>query len=290
MKNKDEETENKKYEDSPSEDYPVSSNGKYNVNEKGVKLKLSFESSESFAKDVLSGFANSLKDRAKQREIDYETRNIDHMRPTAKIVRLSSGQHTESMPDSMDHQFQKDSEESFRENYLELPSKQKRQRMPFIIFSAVIILLVAIGSNKYLDNKKNKSLELARHEMMIKKEKAYNYILAHYLNDLLSNLDELTANPKMMKVFPEITSMSAIARFKRGTDPIEKAKAAKEFIYRVKHNFDNWIDRADDFTSKEKPDRKDIANFLIVWRDTEKLLSQLETAKQDPLKILPKIP
>jgi len=289
MRDKDEKTENKKYEDSPSEDYPVSSNGKYNVNEKAVKLKLSFESSESFAKDVLNGFANSLKERAKQREIDYETRNIEQIRPMAKTARLSSKQHIEPMP-STDYQFQKNEQESFKENHLELPSRQKRQRIPFLIFSSVIISLVIYCGIKYQNYNSKKTLELARHEMMIKKEKAYNYILAHYLNDLLSNLDELTANPKMMKVFPEITSMSAIARFKRGSDPIEKAKAAKEFIYRVKYNFNNWVDRADDFTLKEKPDKKDIANFLIVWRDTEKLLSRLETAKQDPLKILLKIP
>lgn len=289
MKDKDEKNGNKKYEDSPSEDYPVSSNDKYNISEKGVKLKLSFESSESFAKDVLNGFANSLRERAKQREIYYETRNIEQMRPMAKIAGLSSKQHREPMP-STDYQFQKNEQESFKENHLELPSRKKKQRMHLLIFSSVIISLIIYGGIKYQNYNSKKTLELSRHEMMIKKEKAYNYILAHYLNDLLINLDELTANPKMMKVFPEITSMSAIARFKRGSDPIEKAKAAKEFIYRVEHIFNNWVDRADDFTYKEKPAKEDIANFLMVWRNTEKLLNQLEIAEQDPLKIFPKIP
>jgi hypothetical protein len=288
MKDKDEEAKDKNYQDSPSKAHLISPKGEYNINEKAVKLQISFESSENFAKDVLNGFANSLKETAKQqRQIDYATRNLQQIGPKAEKVRLLPGKHIESLPINIADQLQNIRQESFPQNNLELPTGQNRKRILFIILLILIISLVAVAGYRYQNYKNNRALEETRHEMMMKKEKTYNYILAHYLNNLFGALDELTANAKMAKVFPEISSMLAIAKFKRGSDPAMQAKAAIEFIYRVKDIFDDWVSTAPYSTSGQKPDKKDIEDFLVKWRSTEKLLDQLKAAEQDPFIMLP---
>ena len=76
--------------------------------------------------------------------------------------------------------------------------------------------------------------------------------------------------------------MSAIVRFKRGPEAADKARAATEFIYRVKEIFDNWVERANDYLPEERPGKKEITYFLSVWEDTKAILNQIEAAKNDP--------
>ncbi|MDP2644422.1 MAG: hypothetical protein Q8P24_05750 [Desulfobacterales bacterium] len=296
MKDSAEKNELKKhaaYEEGPSEEsenHPVSSNGRRPMDEKEVKLKLSLECSENFAKDVLNGLAYLWQGQggARQREIHYTARDTEQMRPAIKIVRVGL-QHVLSMPTVSENQIQDQENQPAPSSakYLEQPANPKRQRMPLIIFSAVTVLLVAIGGYNYLDYKKNESLAVAGHNNTIRKEKAYHNILARYHEDLLNSLDELTANIKMRKLFPEITTMVNFARFKRGSDLAGKAKAAMEFIQVVKKRFDEWIDHPQDFYLKAG--KKDMADFLVEWRKTEKLLNKLEAAQQDPFTILPQL-
>jgi hypothetical protein len=160
-----------------------------------------------------------------------------------------------------------------------------------ISVSFFLILLMSISAyagNTYLKYYKKQVSERVRHEINAMNTELYEAILAQNLNNLLTKLDELTAIPRMRNAFPEITSMSAIARFKRGPEPAEKAKAAIDFLWRVKCIFDSWTKGSHDSSTNLKPTGKDIAFFLSIWEDTQALLDKLETAKQRPAEFLKK--
>jgi len=139
------------------------------------------------------------------------------------------------------------------------------------------VILSVFAFQTFLENRQAQALWLANHKKAKLETRAYEAVLARNSDNLLNNLNELTSVSYRFGIaFPEITSMAAIARFKRGSEPVEKAKAAKNFLLRVKENFDHWIERPDDFTGKERPTEKNIADFLSVWKETEFLLNIIE--------------
>jgi hypothetical protein len=154
------------------------------------------------------------------------------------------------------------------------------------IFLILLMSISAYAGNTYLKYYKKQVSERVQHEVKEMNTNFYEAILAQNLNNLLNKLDELTAIPRLRNAFPEITSMSAIVRFKRGPEPSEKAKAAIEFLCRVKCIFDSWTERPHDLSTKVKPTEEDKAIFLSIWGDTEVLLEKLEKAKQKPAEFL----
>ena len=238
-----------------------------------VKLKLEFECSEGFARDLVGGIAYLLQEKSKGEQLRDPPEELHYIKDISKGTESDEG----SPPEN---------------HLLKSPNNREEETSwvcptrPRKISSALLIILLTVatvmGGFQLLAYKNRKASELVEARQVRKNQQLYKQYLAANLDILLSKLDQLTATPKMGRVFPEITSMSAIARFKRGPEAADKAETAKDFIYRVKEIFDNWVKRANDFFPEERPGKKEITHFLSVWNDTETILNQLEAAKNDP--------
>jgi hypothetical protein len=228
-----------------------------------VRLKFEFECSEGLARDLIGGVVHLVKDKNRQKKL----------RDTSETP----------VEQNEERQVEKHSPVSLNE--VGQDTALVHCTRPRKLFSTLFLILLtaatAIGGFEYIAYKKRRAKALAELRQVQKNQQLYEQYLASSLDILLSKLDQLTATPKMSRAFPEITSMSAIVRFKRGPEAVEKARAAREFIYRVKEIFDNWVERANDFSSEERPGKKEITYFLSVWEDTEAILNQIEAAKND---------
>jgi len=147
------------------------------------------------------------------------------------------------------------------------------------------VILSVFAFQTFLENRQGQALTLANYEKAKLKSKDYKAVLAQNFDNLLNNLEELTAIYRFKKAFPEITSLPGIAMFKRGEEAAEKAEATKGFIFRVKYLFDRWTERPNDLTEDVRPTKKDIAAFLSIWEETKVLLNMLEQAKENPLSL-----
>jgi hypothetical protein len=238
-----------------------------------VKLKFEFECPEGLARDLISGIVYLLKGENSRKQL----------RDQSEALHYLSESFEDAEPDE-ESPIEKHSPESSsameQESASVCPARTRK------LSSRLLIILLAVatvlGGFQYSAYKKRKARELAEARQVQKNQQLYEQYLASTLDVLLTKLDQLTATPKMCRVFPDITSMPAIARFKRGPDPADKARAAREFIYEVKKIFDNWVERANDFFPEQRPGREEITYFLSVWADTEKVLKRLEDAKNNP--------
>ncbi len=147
------------------------------------------------------------------------------------------------------------------------------------------VILSVFAFQTYSENRKEQALRVISYKEARLKEKAYEAVLAQNFDNLLNNLEELTAIYRFKKAFPEITSLPGIAMFKRGEKAAEKAEATKGFIFRVKSLFDRWTERPNYLAEDERPTEKDIAVFLSIWKETEVLLNRLKQAEENPLSL-----
>jgi len=242
-----------------------------------VRLKFDFECSEGFARDLINGIVHIAQGKTRQEQLQDPQVADDHLVENTRLVESSPEEsplekHTIVSPSS--------SGDSQQETECVYPTPQKRI-LP-ILFITLLVIATAIGGFKFITYKRERTQELAIAQQTRKNQELYEQYLASSLDLLLAKLDQLISTPKMTQVFPEISSLPAIARFKRGPDAADKAIAAKEFIYRVKTIFDNWVARSNDFPLDERPGKKEITYFLTVWTETEPLLNQLEAAKNAP--------
>ena len=152
------------------------------------------------------------------------------------------------------------------------------------LFLLVIISLSSLVGHTYLQYNKKQASERARQKATKAHSQLYEAFVAQNLEALLAKLDELTAFQRMRRAFPEITSLPAIARFKRGPDLSKKANATVELLWRVKYLFNTWTHNPHQFPPQLRPTKKEIALFLNLWTEAEALLDQLESAKQKPEK------
>lgn len=247
------------------------------ITDETVRLKFDFECSEGFARDLINGIVHIVQGKTKQKQLQDPQEVYDRLEEYKRLVESSPEEspleeHTIVSPRS--------SGDSQQETECVYPTPQKRI-LP-ILFITLLVIAPAIGGFKFITYKREKTQELAIAQQAGKNQELYEQYLASSLDLLLAKLDQLTSTPKMTQVFPEISSLPAIARFKRGPDAADKAIAAKEFIYRVKTIFDNWVARSNDFPPDERPGKKEITYFLSVWTETKPLLNQLEAAKNDP--------
>jgi hypothetical protein len=86
------------------------------------------------------------------------------------------------------------------------------------LFLVVIISLSSLVGHTYLEYHKKQESERARQKATKTHSQLFEAFAAQNLEALLAKLDELTALQRMRRAFPEITSLPAIARFKRGPD------------------------------------------------------------------------
>ena len=215
--------------------------------EQDVKLKFEFECSEGLARDLMGGVVHLIKGKNRQKQLRDPLESLHQLNESTRIF-----EQNEEGP------FEKHSPVSPNEAGQETAPVHSTQ--PRKLFSALFIILLtvstAIGGFEYVAYKKRRAKALAELQQVQKNQQRYERYLASSLDILLSKLDQLTATPRMSRAFPEITSMSAIVRFKRGPEAADKARAATEFIYRVKEIFDNWVERANDFSLEERPGKK----------------------------------
>lgn len=148
------------------------------------------------------------------------------------------------------------------------------------LFLLVVISLSSLVGHTYLEYHKKQASERARQKAAKAHSQFYETFAAQNVDELLVKLDELTALQRMRRAFPEITSLPAIARFKRGPDLTKKANATVELLLRVKYLFDAWTHNPHQFPLQLRPTKEEIALFLNSWTETEVLLDQLERAKQ----------
>ena len=238
-----------------------------------VKVKLEVECSEGLARDLIGGIVSLLHGKNSERRIQDPSEAPHYLDESSRSVEANEGSPVEKHASV--------STNEMRQNTASVHCTRPR-KLSSILLIFLLTIATAIGGFEYVAYKKKIARELAEARQVQKNQKLYEQYLASSLDILLSKLDQLTATPKMSRVFPEITSMSAIARFKRGSEAADKARAARGFIYRVREIFDNWTERANDFSSEERPGKKEITYFLSVWNDTETILNQLEAAKNDP--------
>ncbi len=240
------------------------------IKEETIRFKMDVECSKDFAENVLREYFSVFKGR-----MEGQVKNRRDDRYSIRPMFLAPKQ----LPIPT-NEYRQSQSENVRE------SLNWRRKVSISIFLILLISTLTIAGNNYLKYYKKQVSERALHEIREMNTNLYEAILAQNLNNLLNKLDELTAIPRMRKACPEITSMSAIARFKRGPEPMEKARATIEFLWRVKYIFDSWTKRPQDLSTKLKPTEKDIALFISIWEDTHVLLEQLETAKQKPSEFL----
>lgn len=240
------------------------------IKEETVKFKMDVECSKDFAENFLREYFSVLKGRMESQGPNKKA-NVYPKRP----MLLDQTQ----LPTPTNENRQSESE-----NVRELSNW--RRKISISIFLILLMSLSMFAGYTYLKSYKKRVSELAQHEIRKMNTNLYEAILVQNLDNLLNKLDELTAIPRMRNAFPEITSLSSAARFKRGPEPTEKAKASINFLWRVKYLFDSWTERPHNLSIKLKPTEKDIALFLSIWEDTKVLLDQLETSKQKPVEIL----
>ena len=238
-----------------------------------VKLKFEFECSEGLARDLLGGIVYLLQGKNNQKQIRDRSEALHYLDESTLVAeQYEEGSRAKHSPESR----------NVTEQDTALVCHARPKKLTFTILIILLTVATLMGGFEYLDYQKRKARELAETRRVQKNQQLYEQYLASSLDILLKKLDQMTATPKMSQVFPEISSMSAIVRFKRGPAAADKARAAREFIYRVKEIFDNWVERANDFLPEERPGKKEITYFLSVWHDTETILNQLEAAKSDP--------
>ena len=242
--------------------------------EQGVRLKFEFECSERLAQDLVDGIAYFLQERNSQKRLRDPSEALHYLNEST----LVGEQNKESPPEKYSPESQ-----NVREQDTASVCHTRSRKLSSSLLIILLTVATVMGGIEYIAYQKRKARGLAETRQVHKNQQLYEQYLASSLDILLTKLDQLTATPKMSQVFPEISSMSAIARFKRGPEATDKARAVRGFIYRVKEIFDNWVERANDFLPEERPGKKEITYFLSVWDDTEILLNQLEAAKDDPL-------
>ena len=235
----------------------------YEIEENLVRFKLDIECSKDFANSFLDEFFYSFRGNKIGQWIN---KNSNVFLPK-----------TDTDTDTVDQI--PDDEQSHSSG----TGRRKRFAVAICLISFIILSVFAFQT--FLENRQGQALTLANYEKARAEAKAYKAVLAQNFDNLLSNLEELTAIYRFKKAFPEITSLPGIAMFKRGKEAAEKAEAAKGFIFRVKSLFDLWTERPNDLTEDVRPTKKDIADFLSVWEETEALLNRLEQAKENPLSL-----
>jgi len=248
------------------------------VKEETIRFKMDVECSKDFAENFLREYFSSLRGPM-ERQDPNGTSNVYFQ----KAMFLAPNELPPPPPNELPPPTNKN-RQSQLENVGEF--SKWRHKVSISVFLIILISLSTIGGRNYLKNYKNQVSKRARYEISEMNSRLYEAILAQNFDNLLDKLDELTAIPRFRNAHPEITTMSAIARFKRGPKTTEKAKATKKFLLRVKYLFDSWIKRPNDLPVKLRPTEKDIALFLYTWKDTKVLLNQLEAAKQNPVEIL----
>ena len=241
--------------------------------DQGVRIKFEFDCSEGLARDLIGGVVHLLQGKNNRKQIRDQSEALRYQSESTLVGEQNvETSHEKHSPDSP----------TVGEQDTASVCHARPRKLSSTLLIMLLIMATAVGGFEYIAYQKRKARELAETRQVQKNKQLYEQYLASSLDILLTKLDQLTATPKMSQVFPEISSMSAIARFKRGPEAADKAKAAREFIYRVKEIFDNWVERANDFFPQERPGKKEITYFLSTWSDTQTILNQIETAKNDP--------
>ena len=240
--------------------------------DQGVRIKFEFDCSEGLARDLIGGVVHLLQGKNSQNEIRERTEALHYLSESTLVGEQNEeGSREMHSPESG----------NVREQDNASVCSTRPRKLSSTLLIILLTVVTVVGGFEYIAYQKRKARELVEARQVQKNQQLYEQYLASSLDILLTKLDQLTATPKMSQVFPEISSMSAIARFKRGPEAADKARAAREFIYRVKEIFDKWVERANDFLPEERPGKKEITYFLSVWKDTEIILNQLELAKKD---------
>lgn len=168
----------------------------------------------------------------------------------------------------------------------EIPASSKAARkqqrwLKRIVLGVFLVILMSIGAlvgKIYLKGNQNLPSILRHDNITHKNDQAYRALLAKNLDALVRKLDQLCSIPRMREAFPEITTLSDIVMTKRGPEPAEQAKAAIEYIWRVKYLFDRWVKGSKDFPPELKPTQKDVSYFLSLWRETNVLIESAGVA------------
>ncbi|MBW2029503.1 MAG: hypothetical protein JRH06_06585 [Deltaproteobacteria bacterium] len=232
-----------------------------------VKLNIDIECSRDFVEKLLREYTLTVKSASpheRQLELSYSSARKRNMLVPDR-GNLLNGQ-----------------------SQLKEPSATTRKRQRWvrgILLSIQLVILVFAGAfvgRDYLTRNEKGLSSLTKYNSTARMNQAYRTILSQNLNILLTRLDQLTSIPRMREAFPEITSLPDIVRTKRGPKPFARAKAAIEYIWRVKELFDRWVKRSQDFPPGLKPTQEDISHFLSQWRKTRVLLDRIESAKEQP--------
>jgi len=231
-----------------------------------VKFKMDVECSKDLAEKFLKEYFLALTEPKQTRLIDA-TADIYAKRPMKQSPDKSLIQEKACGPSESVH-------------LLEL--SRWSGRVLIFLFVLVFISLSTLVGHTYLMYHKKQASERARQEATKMNSELYEAFLAQNLEILLGKLDELTAIPRMRRAFPEITSLPAIARFKRGPDLTRKASATVELLWRVKYLFDSWTGNPHAFAPELRPAEKEISLFLTLWTETEALLEHLERVREKP--------
>lgn len=236
-----------------------------------VRFKMDVECSADLAERFLNECLSFLKESRQSRLLEAKAR----VSPTKPVIPPSN-----AWPAS-----RKRGATSAPDHTLRL-SKWKGRLLCSLFLVAVLSLSSLVG-HTYLEYHKKQESKHAKQKATKALSQLFEAFVAQKLEALLAKLDELTAIQRMRRAFPEITSLPAIARFKRGPDLTTKANATVELLWRVKNLFDAWTRNSHQFPPQLRPTKQEIALFLNLWTDTELLLDQLERAKQSSLNFSP---
>lgn len=229
-----------------------------------VKFKMDVECSTDLAERFLNECVSFLKESRQSRLLEAKAR----VSPTKPMILPSN-----AWPAPV-----KTCDPSEPDNALCL--SKWRGRLLCSLFLLVVISLSSLVGHTYLEYQKKEESERARQKASRAHSQLFEAFAAQNLEALLAKLDELTALHRMRRAFPEITSLPAIARFKRGPDLTKKASATVELLWRVKYLFDAWTRNPQQYPPQLRPTKEEIALFLNLWTETEGLLDQLESAKK----------
>jgi len=240
--------------------------GESQVGEEIVKFKMDVECSKDFAEKFLKDYFSALKEPKQSRLVDA-TADIWVQRPVKPSPVESPIQEEARGPSESVH-----------------PLALSRWSGKGLIFLSLLVFvsLTTLVGHTYFAYIKKQASERARQEATKMHSELYEAFLAQNLEILLGKLDELTAIPRMRRAFPEITSLPAVARFKRGPDLTRKASATVELLWRVKYLFDSWTGNPHAFAPELRPTEKETSLFLTLWTETEALLDHLERAREKP--------